>query len=152
MVVPTTTAVLAQPIGVPVTCCGHQVPTTISFGGSGSGSGSNSGSSHPHHQQQRKSRGRSPQVSSNKGQLIKDLPFDLSPKPRKPRKRKLSGSGSAHLLAPTSAEMFLVQPPYRSCPPTTFEFLVRAQCYQYHTPTNLIIVTIIFRLVVVQLF
>ncbi len=109
---------LAQPVGVPVTCCGHQVPTTISYGGSGSGSGSNSDSSHPH----QKSRGRSPQVTKG---LFKDT-FDLSPKPRKPRKRKFSGGNTAHQTAHQSTtEMFLVQSPYRSCPPTSFEFLVR---------------------------
>lgn len=97
-----------------MTCSGHQVPTTFSFGGSGSGSGSNSGSSHA--SQQRKSRGRSPQVT-NKGQLKEA--FDQPPKTaaKKSRKRKLSG------VQPS--EMFLLQSPYRNCPPTSFEFLVR---------------------------
>jgi hypothetical protein len=123
---------LAQPVGVPVTCCGHQVPTTISFGvGSGSGSGSNSGGGSS---QQRKSRGRSPQVTQK---LSKDG-FDVSPKavPPRKRKRKMSGGGGSGVssgggggtIGVHPGEMFLLQSsssPYRNYPPTSFEFLVR---------------------------
>lgn len=126
---------LAQPVGVPVTCCGHQVPSSflvVQGGSGGSGSGSNSGGgSTP---VGRKRRGRSPAVLKTKDYGQDLLSPVKTPQQRKARKRKISAISTT---APTagvglgqplqSKEMFLLQAPFnRNYPlPTTFEFLVR---------------------------
>jgi hypothetical protein len=129
--------VLATPVSVPVTCCGHQVAiisaSSTNSGGGGGGGGNSSGSNsrnsllgvavaassavnhtQPLSQQGggRKGRGRSPQVKqlSSEGQLSL-----LSRSPRKSRKRKLSPVGIINnfgggLLQGNCAEMFLLHP------------------------------------------